>query len=173
MRFLSNALRAVATIFLGSALFMSAQTALAMDDQLKVTKAWIRMAPATLKTHGAYMTITNGGPKAKDLVAASSPNYKDVQLHVSRVVDGIATMEHLESVEIPAGGKAEFKPGGLHLMLMQANKPLEEGGMVPLKLTFRSGETVNVEAMVMKRAPGGASDMKEMDHSGHNGHKTH
>ena len=173
MQFPAKALRVAATIFLGGALFMNAQTAFAMDDHLKVTNAWIRMAPATLKTHGAYMTITNGGSEAKDLVAASSPNYKGVQLHVSRVVDGIATMEHLESVEIPAGGKAEFKPGGLHLMLMQAIKPLEEGGTVPLTLSFRSGETVSVEAMVMKRAPDGASDMKEMDHSGHKGHKTH
>lgn len=173
MHCVSKACNAVAAIILSSALIMSAQTAFAMEQGLKVTHAWIRMAPETLKTHGAYMTITNGGAQAEDLVAASSPNYENVQLHISRITDGIATMEHLESVEIPAGGKAEFKPGGLHMMLMQAKKPLKEGGMVPLTLTFRSGETIEVKAMVMKSAPDGAKDMMEMDHSGHEGHKTH
>jgi copper(I)-binding protein len=75
-------------------------------------------------------------------------------------------------VEVPAGGKAEFKPGGLHLMLIGPKKPLEMGGVVPIRLTFRSGATLDVQAMVMADEPDGAA-MKEMDHGAHGGHKTH
>ena len=142
------------------------------DTGLMATGAWVRFAPATLKTHGGYLTISNHGEQPQELVGASSENYATVMVHLSQVVDGIATMQHLESVEIPAGGKAEFKPGGLHLMLMGPKKPLEKGGMVPIRLTFRSGATLDVQAMVMAGAPDGAA-MKEMDHSAHGSHQTH
>jgi len=159
---------AMALAMLGS-MIIGIQIAVAMDDGLKVSDAWVRMAPAALKTHGGYMTIMNHGNEPQELVGASSPNYEDVQLHISKVEDGVATMQHLESIEVPAGGMAEFKPGGLHFMLMKAKAPLEKGGMVPITLTFRSGETVAVKAMVMAGAPDGG-EMMEMDHSGH---KTH
>jgi copper(I)-binding protein len=57
-------------------------------------------------------------------------------------------------------------------MLLEAKEPLEKGKMVPITLSFRSGESVDVEAMVMMSAPGGG-EMKEMDHSGHGSHHTH
>jgi hypothetical protein len=43
---------------------------------------------------------------------------------------------------------------------------------VPIRLTFRSGATLDVQAMVMADEPDGAA-MKEMDHGAHGGHKTH
>jgi copper(I)-binding protein len=150
---------------------MSSHLALAADNGLAVSNAWIRMAPPVLKTHGGYFTITNQGHHAKELVEASSPNYEAVELHVSRVENGVATMQRLESIEIPAGGKIEFKPGGMHLMLLSAKKPLAPGAMVPIQLGFRDGSELTVKAMVMKDAPEGASQMKEMDHSEHGGHK--
>lgn len=150
----------------------STPPARASDTGLMAAGAWVRLAPPTLRTHGGYLTISNHGAEPQELVGASSDNYEMVMLHLSQVVDGVATMQHLESVEVPAGGKAEFKPGGLHLMLMGPKKPLETGGMVPIRLTFRSGATLEVQAMVMAGAPDAAA-AKEMDHSAHGGHKTH
>jgi copper(I)-binding protein len=144
----------------------------ASDIGLMATGAWVRLAPPTLRTHGGYLTISNHGAEPQELVGASSGNYEMVMVHLSQVVDGVATMQHLESVEVPAGGKAEFKPGGLHLMLMGPKKPLEKGGMVPIRLTFQSGATLDVQALVMTGAPDVATT-KEMDHSAHGGHKTH
>jgi copper(I)-binding protein len=147
---------------LAGLVMVSAQTARA-DDGLTISDAWVRMAPAAIKTHGGYFTITNHGSEARELVGAASDNYEAVELHVSRIQNGVATMERVESVEIPAGGKAEFKPGGLHLMLMGAKKPLEKDGMVPIRLIFRSGATLDVHAMVMDKGHD-ARGMKSMDH---------
>jgi hypothetical protein len=150
---------------LSAAALLAGPFASATESGLMISNAWVRMAPAALKTHGGYMTLTNHGQEAIELIGASSENYGEVQMHLSSIVDGIATMQRMESVEIPAGKAVEFKPGGLHFMLLAAKKPLEKGKMVPITLSFRSGETVEVKAMVMMGAPGG--EMMDMDHSGH------
>ncbi len=142
---------------------LGTQASLAEDSGLKVTNAWVRYAPAAMKTHGGYVTIVNQGKEPQELIGASSPNYDKVDLHRSRVVNGIATMEPIASIEIPAGGKVEFKPGGFHLMLIGPKTPLKEGGSVPLRLSFRSGAEVDVDAKV---TGDGGSDMHgmKMDH---------
>jgi copper(I)-binding protein len=172
MPFLKLPARLLAAALLSIVVLSSALPANASDTGLMASGAWVRFAPATLKTHGGYLTISNHGAEPQELVGASSENYEMVMVHLSQVVDGVATMQHLESVEVPAGGKAEFKPGGLHLMLMGPKKPLEKGGMVPIRLTFRSGATLDVQAMVMAGALDAAAT-KDMDHGAHGGHKTH
>lgn len=160
--------KGLASLILAIAL-TGALPALAGQDGLKVTKAWIRSAPATLKTHGGYLSIANEGGDAKELIAATSGNYERVELHMSRVTDGVATMQRLESVEIPAGGKVEFSPGGMHLMLIGPKAAVAEGATVPLRFSFRSGEEIAVEAVVASKAPGGGMNHDKMDH-GHGGH---
>ena len=162
----------VAALLFSMTALTASLPAKADDSGLIATGAWVRLAPPTLKTHGGYLTISNHGKEPRQLIGASSPDYEMVMLHLSQVVDGVATMQHLDVVEIPVGGKAEFKPGGLHLMLMGPKKPLEEGGMVPIRLSFASGATLDVQAMVMAGAPDEAAG-KEMDHDAHGMHKTH
>lgn len=152
--------------------FMGQQPAIAAEDGLKITKAWVRMAPPVLKTHGAYLTIVNEGKEAQELVAAASDNYDAVEIHLSRIENGIATMQRLESIKIPAGGQVEFKPGGIHLMLIGPRKPLEHGAIIPIRLGFRNGVKLEGEAIVMHNDPDDSPNMKEMDHSGHGSHHT-
>ncbi|MBX2806189.1 MAG: copper chaperone PCu(A)C [Hyphomicrobiales bacterium] len=161
----------IAALYIAIA-FLCAQTAYAGEHGITVSDAWVRMAPPVLKTHGGFLTLTNDGEESKELIGATSKNYGEVQIHLSKIIDGVSTMQRMESVEVAAGKTVEFKHGGLHLMLMSAKIPLEEGSTVPIMLNFRSGETVHVEAMVMTMAPGGGQ-MEEMDHSGHDGHHTH
>jgi copper(I)-binding protein len=79
-------------------------------------------------------------------------------------------MQRLDSVEVPAGGKVEFAPGGLHLMLIGPKAPLAEGAAVPITLSFRSGAEIAVEAKVLAKPPAAAG---AGDHGGmHHGHKT-
>ncbi len=142
--------------------FAGAQTSMAADEGLKVTDAWVRFAPAAMRTHGGYVTIVNEGTEPQELIGASSPNYDRVELHRSRVVDGVATMDSVASIEIPAGGKVAFEPGGLHLMLIGPKAPLKQGGSVPLRLSFRSGAEIDVEAKVT--GGGSGMDHDHMDH---------
>jgi hypothetical protein len=44
-------------------------------------------------------------------------------------------------IEIPAGGQAELKVGGLHVMCIQKQADFEPGAQLPLTLQFeKSGE---------------------------------
>lgn len=145
-----NPLFALAMIL---AFFASTGGVRADSNRLSVTDAWVRLAPPALKTHGGYLTIRNEGAEPDELISASSDHYGEVQMHVSRMEGGIATMEQLASVEIPAGGKVAFQPGGLHLMLVGPRKPLELDAMVPVRLRFRSGATLDVQAKVLLGVP--------------------
>jgi hypothetical protein len=158
---------AMLTVVIG----LAGPAARADESGLTISDAWVRMAPPTLKTHGGYLTLTNHGKEPKELISVSSDNYGEVQIHLSKIVDGVATMQRMESVEVAPGKTVEFKPGGLHLMMLSAKKPLEKGKTVPITLRFRSGETIECEAMVSMSAPDG--EMMEMDHTGHEMQHTH
>jgi hypothetical protein len=144
-------------------LMLAVPVTMAADDGLKVMDAWVRFAPASMRTHGGYLTIVNGGQEAQELIGASSPNYNRVEIHQSKVVDGIAAMELVASIEIPAGGKVVFAPGGYHLMLLGPKAPLQPGGSVPLRLSFRSGAEIDVEAKVVG-GPGAGPSPKDHMH---------
>ena len=45
-------------------------------------------------------------------------------------------MQPVVSIPVPAGGMAELKPGGYHIMLIDLVAPLTEGATIDLTLTF-------------------------------------
>ena len=149
---------------LGLAMCLGSGSASAGD--LSVEGAWVRFAPPSVKAHAAYMLLTNKGASDRYLVAAESPDYGRVELHISRVADGVATMERLEQIDIAAGKTVEFKPRGLHLMLIGPKGKQEKGAQVPITLVFMNGERLPMTAVV-KDGKG-----KAMDHSGHGHHGT-
>lgn len=90
-------------------------------------------APAT----GGFFTLHNGNLEADKLTAARSDAAERVEIHETRIEDGISKMRHLpEGVTIAAGQQVAFAPGGLHLMLMAPTRSLAVGEKVELTLTF-------------------------------------
>lgn len=165
LKYLAAAIAIIACLAAGQPAFA--------EGVIKITDAWVRMAPPVVKTHGGYMTITNETGEPQELVDAYSEGYDSIEVHISRIENGVATMQRLESLEIPAGGKAEFKPGGMHLMLLGAKKPLEHGALIPIRFGFRKGIKLEVEAIVINNGPDGSAPPDEatkMDHNGHGGH---
>lgn len=93
----------------------------------------------------AYMTITNKGAKADRLIAIEAEIAGKIELHETKVENDVAKMiPMLNGIEVPAGGAAELKPGGLHIMLMDLKAPLEAGKTITLKLKFESGAEVTI-----------------------------
>jgi len=130
---------------------------------ISVADPWVRHAPPVVRTHAGYMTIHNRGETARAVVGAKSRHYKRVEIHVSRMQGGIATMERLAQVEVPAGGTARFQPGGLHFMLVGPKGNLALKDKVGLTLVLGDGAEIEVQAVVRKAAPGKGS----MPHSQH------
>jgi copper(I)-binding protein len=78
------------------------------------------------------------------------------------VIDGSMRMRALDKgIEVPAGGKVEFKPGGYHIMFIGLKAPIAKDTAFKGTLTFEKAGTIEVEYKVesMGKAPAG--------HSGH------
>lgn len=103
----------------------------------------------------AYAKIMNMGNEDDRLIAASSPVAERVELHTHLMENGIAKMRRIEGIDVPAGGAAELKPGGDHIMLFKLENALSEGDKFPLILTFEKAGDVEVEVTVEAMTSGG------------------
>lgn len=124
----------------------------------------------TAQTGAGYFVITNTGDTADRLIGVEA-EFPRVMVHDTKVENDIATMFHVDAIEIPAGETVTFMPGGKHVMFMGlGGDPFEEGETFEGTLVFENAGrldiTFNVETretyMADKDAP-----MVEMDHSTH------
>ena len=129
---------------------------------LTVEDAWV-MLPPPQSVAAAFMKIENHSDEAVVLIGAASPQAGRVEIHQSTVSDGVASMEQLERVSIPAGETLVLAPKGIHLMLFQP-KGLEEGGQVTFELAFTPERRLTTQAEVRRMAP------SQHSHEGHHGH---
>lgn len=85
----------------------------------------------------AYMFIENPTDTTVTLVAGSTVYAEMVEIHEIIMENDVMKMRELENgLEIPAGGTAELKQGGYHVMLMGLKYPFVAGEAVSLTLTF-------------------------------------
>lgn len=134
----------------------------AAGDPPKVVDPWVRAAPPVVQIHAGYLVIRNPSNHAINLVGVSSPQYKRAEIHLSKVVDGVATMTKQGQVTIPAKGEVAMRPGGFHIMLMHPKAPLKMGDVVDIVLRFSDGSTVAFTAPVKRDGKS-----KQMPHHGH------
>ncbi|MDE3029014.1 MAG: copper chaperone PCu(A)C [Paracoccaceae bacterium] len=114
--------------------------------------------PAQLSDAG-YLTIRNNSDQP-DYLTGVSAVFADAELHVSKVdANGISSMAPVASLEIPAHGAVDLKPGGNHIMMMGLSRVLKQGTTVPITLTFKNAGKVTVSFMI----DGGASGATKMD----------
>lgn len=112
---------------------------------LRILQPWARAGAGQAKTGAAFMTIANIGGTDDKLVAASTANAKKTEIHETTMADGVMKMRMLMGgLAIPAGGKVELKPMGLHVMLMGVTEKLVEGETLVLTLTFEKAGSVDV-----------------------------
>lgn len=96
-------------------------------------------APLTTGGVGvAYFSIMSA--KADRIISISSTLADRVELHATIVKDGMATMQKLDSVELPAGQTVEFKPGGMHVMVFTP-QPIAADATFPIQIGLQSGRT--------------------------------
>lgn len=107
------------------------------------TNARIRLLPGDLPLAG-YFDLLNRGSGPLTLIAASSPAFKKVHMHLSTEQGGKSTMINIEGIEMNPGETLHFAPGGYHLMLMQRVQPLQVGDKVPVTLRFSGDQSIQV-----------------------------
>ncbi|MEO6154532.1 MAG: copper chaperone PCu(A)C [Thermomonas sp.] len=116
----------------------------------QVKDGWIRLVPGGMPMHAGFARIDNACPMPATIVSASSPAYGSVEVHESRLIDGINRMRQLPELRIAPDGAAMLKPGGIHLMLMQPKAPLKEGSRVVIAFKLKDGRGVLGEFEVRK-----------------------
>lgn len=122
---------------------------------MRAADAWIMRAPPVMKMQAGYLTLHNEGTAARALVVVTSPSYGHIEMHLSREIDGVATMQHVSQVEVPAGGTVAFRPGGLHLMLKAPTASVASAERVLLQLVFDDGSILETWAVLRSTAPRG------------------
>ena len=117
---------------------------------LTVQDAWAR--PAVVgENAAAYFTIENGTGSNDSLLSISSDIAAAAELHMSMTHDnGVMSMEMQDAVQIPARDQVEFKPGGLHVMLVDINRDLSIGDTISLTLHFQTAGDVIIDVSVQE-----------------------
>ena len=124
---------------------------------LIVKDAWVRATVPGQSTTGGYLELRSEEPAR--LVQVTSPIAKTVEIHATRMENGIMQMELMKTLDLPAGETVSLTPGHRHLMLLQIKHPLSEGDKV--RLTFlieRNDKTTSTIELDARVASGSGSD---------------
>ncbi|GAA3922562.1 hypothetical protein GCM10022229_15470 [Luteimonas lutimaris] len=144
--------RILATLALASAcaLAVASSPASARDCKPQVREGWVRLGPAGMPMMAGFGRIENACATPVTITGASSPAFGSVELHETRLVDGVNRMRHLQELRIAPGDAAVLKPGGMHLMLMQPHAQLKAGSRVVVSFALSGGGELLGEFEVRK-----------------------
>ena len=115
---------------------------------LTARDGWIRPAPPVAKVRAGYVVIENSGDTEVVLTKASSPDFGAIEIHTMYDDAGTMRMRRVPELRVPAKGKVELKPGGLHLMMFRPQRELAAGGQVEVSI---SGADATVAATLVVR----------------------
>lgn len=121
------------------------------SGELTIQDAWAR--PASAGDNGAvYFVIENGIGENDTLLSVSSEIASATEVHMSMGDDnGVMSMQMQESVLVPARGRVEFKPGGLHVMFVGLTRDLKIGDTITLTLNFEKAGEIIVQVEVKEQ----------------------
>lgn len=111
---------------------------------------YARATPPNAPTSAVFLEVMNRGDNDRYIVSATTPAAAKVELH-DVIKDGdVMKMRQVESIQVPAKGKAVLKPGSLHIMLFELQQPFVEGEQIDVQITFADGEQQTFSAPIKK-----------------------
>ena len=112
----------------------------ALAQEVTVAESWARATVPGQKATGAFMKITSkDGAK---ITGVSSPAAGVAEIHEMKMEKDVMKMAAIPSLNVPAGGAVELKPGSYHVMLMDLKAPLADSSVVPVTLSFENAKGV-------------------------------
>ncbi len=122
----------------------------AQECRPQVMEGWVRMPPNKMPMMAGFGRIVNRCTTPATIISASSPSFGSVELHETRVVDGVSRMRPVPQLRLAPDGTAVLKPGGMHLMLMRPGATLKPGSKVVVEFKLSGGGTLLGEFEVRK-----------------------
>ena len=139
--------------------FMLATSVLAGSANVVVENAWARASIGTSRPGAAYMEVRNVGDEPVTLTGLRTDLATMSEVHRTATDErGVSSMSPAAEIVIAPGETVTLEPGGLHAMLMQLQRPMEEGETFPLTLTFSDGGETTVEVPILGIAARGPED---------------
>ena len=139
--------------------FMLATSAMAGSADVVVENAWARASIGTFRPGAAYMEVHNAGDEPVTLTGLRTDLAMLPEVHRTATDEqGVSSMSPAGQIVIAPSETVAFEPGGLHAMLMQLQRPMEEGESFPLTLTFSDGGETTVEVPILGIAARGPED---------------
>jgi len=152
-------MKALATATLALALLAAAPPVLADGDAVVIEGTWSRASIGTSRPGVAYMTLQNTGDAPVTVTGLRTELAMMPMIHASTTdAQGVTRMTHMEQVEIAEGDTVALEPGGLHVMLMDLQRPMVEGESFTLSLILADGEEIAVEVPILGMAARGPAD---------------
>jgi hypothetical protein len=133
--------------------------------EVTVTDPWARATAPAQPVGGAFMTLTSD--RAVDVIAASSPVAKTVEIHEMKMEGDVMKMRAIPKLALPAGKPVTLEPGGYHLMLVDLKQPLKEGERVPITLVVLGKDEGRQEIRVEAEVRALVGGMREHHHHDH------
>lgn len=98
----------------------------------------------------AYLRIENRSGQEDRLLSVTTDVAERAEVHQTIVENDVARMQHMiDGVIVPATGVLEFRPGGLHIMLIGLKRELVPGQYVQLTLNFAVRGAISVSVPVI------------------------
>ncbi len=115
---------------------------------LQFSNGWIKQLPPVIPMRAGYVTIRNPGDHLVKIVSMHSDAFKKVEMHESKMVDGVMKMLELDSLDIPPKGQIELKPGARHLMLIAPTRTMKIGEQITIQANLDDGTTQTLQLEV-------------------------
>lgn len=107
--------------------------------------------PANPEIAAVRLEIDNPTDADDTLVAVSTPAAPKASVHRSTTDDeGLASMDPVTELPVPAGESVTFAPGGLHVMLTNIPEALEVGDDIEITFTFENEGDLTITVPVVK-----------------------
>ena len=143
-----------------SILLLTAALPLATKAEVIISHPWARASILASRPGAAYFTVaSDSGDRLLDV---TTPVAEQAMIHaVETDGTGVGRMQHLDALDVPAGGSVTLAPGGMHLMLVDLTRKLEEGASFPLTFRFQTAGEVTFEVPVLSVAAAGPEEAAE------------
>ncbi len=126
---------------------------------VQVENAYARAVPPGQPNSASFMTLVNTSAVDHSVVSASSPVAATVELHTHTNNNGVMEMRRIDKIDVPANGRTELKPGGLHVMLIGLQQDMKVGENAQITLTFEDGSTTTIDAGIQEITPPAGAGM--------------
>lgn len=144
------------------ALSMAFACVFCAQASLVFENAIVRTTPPGQANTAAYMTIKNTSNKDIHLTKVSSDESIKTEFHTHNWENGMAKMQKLASLTIPANQSVELKSGGMHLMLFKLTPGWQKEHCVIFMLHDKDNNAYKVMAEIKD-----ITSSKHSDHSHH------